>query len=55
MKGKQVRVPHKKTKGNNTSRPLYLLYMEVMGSMWIDSKDGKKKIHSSNSSIFSQD
>ena len=43
MKGKQVRVPHKKTKGNNTSRPLYLLYMELMGSMWIDSKDGKKK------------
>lgn len=54
MNGKQVRVPHKKTKGNNTSRPLYILYMELMGPMWIDSKDGKKK-HSSNSSIFSQD
>ena len=44
MKGKHVKGAHKKIQGDNTSRPLDLLHMDLMGPMRIESKGGRKYV-----------
>ena len=44
MKSKQVKNSHKKIQGINTTRPLNLLHMDLIGPMRTESKDGKRYI-----------
>lgn len=44
MRGKQVKGSHKKIPRNNTSRPLDLLHMDLMGPIHTESKGRKKYI-----------
>ncbi|CAM8943748.1 unnamed protein product [Rhodiola kirilowii] len=42
--GKQIKVPHKSTTQINTSRPLELLHIDLMGPMQVESYSGKRYV-----------
>ncbi|CAM8966101.1 unnamed protein product [Rhodiola kirilowii] len=42
--GKQIKVPHKRTTQINTSRPLELLHIDLMGPMQVESYSGKRYV-----------
>lgn len=44
MKGKQMKCSHKKVREINTTRPLDILHMDLMGSMCTESRGGKRYV-----------